>query len=403
MTTHALRTIELAEYAITELDNKELSHESAIALWQNYSAQIVVEFPSPKTDNRWRLTPQGWVGQIPISRELVLRLNPKTKIQNIFRMLEYAYRLRQFLMPKGMIDAGDVEDVFERLAVILSRRVVARARRGFYRAYVPRRETLAYLRGRLDVVHVSRAPWKVELPCRYSVHTADIEDNRILAWTLFLIGRAGLAGKTQGSMISRAFRTLQGSVLLNQYGPESCMNRRYNRLNDDYESMHALCRFFLSHTGPTHQHGENAMLPFLIDMRKLYESFVAEWLRMQLPEKFNIKSQERVILGAGSPIFVVDLVLRDAFTDQPLRVLDTKYKVPERAGQEDIYQIVTYAKLMKCREAILIYPARLGQSLDINVGDVHVRSLTFALDGDLDEAGHAFLSNLLLERFANPN
>jgi len=393
------RTIQLGEYASTELDAEALPEESAIALWRNYAAQVIVDFPSPKTGNRWILTPQGWVGQIPISPDLVLRLNPKTKVQNIFRMLEYAYRLRQFLMPPGLIDAGDIEDVFERLAVVLSRRVVARARKGFYRAYVPRQENLAYLRGRLDVRNVSRSPWKVELPCRYSLHTADIEENRILAWTLFLVGRAGFAKKIQRSLISRAFRTLQGAVLLNQYGPESCANRRYNRLNDDYESMHALCRFFLSHTGPTHQRGENAMLPFLIDMSKLYESFVAEWLRERLPKRFNIKSQERIILGEGAPIFIVDLVLCDALTGQPLGVLDTKYKVPERAGQEDIYQIVTYAKLMNCREAILIYPTRLGQSLDINIGDVHVRSLTFALDGDLEQAGQEFLSKLPVERY----
>ena len=79
------------------------------------------------------------------------------------------------------------------------------------------------------------------------------------------------------------------------------------------------------------------MLPFLIDMSKLYESFVAEWLRERLPKKFNIKSQERIILREGAPIFIVDLVLYDALTGQPLGVLDTKYKVPERAGQEERY------------------------------------------------------------------
>jgi 5-methylcytosine-specific restriction enzyme subunit McrC len=95
------RTIELGEYASTELDAKALSEESAIALWRTYAAQILVDFPSPKTGNKWILTPQGWVGQIPIAPNLVLRLNPKTKIQNIFGMLEYAYRLRQFLMPRA--------------------------------------------------------------------------------------------------------------------------------------------------------------------------------------------------------------------------------------------------------------------------------------------------------------
>jgi 5-methylcytosine-specific restriction enzyme subunit McrC len=396
MTTGPVRTFELAEYTSTEYDIQELSYDSAITLWQNYPAQMVLEFPSPKTNNRWRLTPQGWVGQIPVSRDLVLRLNPKTKIQNIFRMLEYAYRLRQFFLPKGVIDASAIEDIFKSLAVVLSRRVITRARKGFYRAYVEKHGNLAYLRGRLDLSRISCAPWKVELPCHYWLHTFDIEDNRILAWTLFLIGRSSLMAQSQDTIVGSAFRTLQGSVDVHQYGPESCVNRRYNRLNDDYHSMHALCRFFLSHTGPTHQSGENAMLPFLIDMGKLYESFVAEWLRTRLPSELIVKSQERVILGGGSPTFIVDITLYKAVNGQPLQVLDTKYKVPDRPAPEDIYQVVTYAKLMNCRQAVLVYPAQLDRMLDIEIGDVRVRTLTFAVDGDLEDAGQAFLSQLLL-------
>ena len=394
MTAGAVRTIDLVEYESTELDRTELSDELAGVLWPHYAAQINVDFPSPKTANRWVLRPQGWVGQIPISRELILRLNPKTEIRNIFRMFEYAYRLRQFLMPEGIIETGALEDVFESLAVVLSRRVIARARKGFYRAYVPLTADLTYLRGRLDVGRLCRAPWNVKLTCQYSDHTPDVEDNRIPAWTLFLIGRAGLGGEKRGNVVGRAFRTLQGSVTLTNYGPESCVDRRYNRLNEDYASIHALCRFFLSHTGPTHRGGAHGMLPFLIDMAQLYEAFVAEWLRIHLPSQFTIKRQERVIFGAGSPEFIIDLVLYDELGKQPLWVLDTKYKAPSHAAQEDIYQIVTYAKLMNCREAILIYPIGLAQPLDIEIGDVHVRSLRFAVDGDLERAGQDFLSLL---------
>ena len=46
------RTIELGEYASTELDAEALPEESAIALWQALPAQIIVDFPSPKTGNR---------------------------------------------------------------------------------------------------------------------------------------------------------------------------------------------------------------------------------------------------------------------------------------------------------------------------------------------------------------
>jgi 5-methylcytosine-specific restriction enzyme subunit McrC len=131
-------------------------------------------------------------------------------------------------------------------------------------------------------------------------------------------------------------------------------------------------------------------------MAKLYESFVAEWLYINLPPPFTVRSQHRVICGAGSPAFVIDLVLYDERTNLPLFVLDTKYKAPGRAAKEDIYQVVTYAKLMNCREAILIYPIGLEWPLDIEIGDVRVRSVEFAIDADLENAGTTFLSMLAL-------
>jgi 5-methylcytosine-specific restriction enzyme subunit McrC len=336
------------------------------------------------------------VGQIPVSRDLVLRLNPKTEIRNIFRMIEYAYHLPQAFLREGILGLSALQDVFELLAVELARRVISRARKGFYRAYVPALENLRYLRGRLDVSRLSRAPWKVDLTCHYSDHTADVEENRILAWTLFVLGRAGLGGQTQSNIVARAFRTLQGSVNLTPYGPESCINRQYNRLNEDYGPIHALCRFFLSHSGPSHRGGEHDMLPFLVDMAQLYERFVAEWLRIHLPHQFEIKSQERVVLESGAPEFIIDLVLYDKRAGKPLRVLDTKYKVRDHAGRDDISQIVTYAKLMNCQEAILIYPVELAQPLDVAIGDVRVRSLSFCVDGNLEVAGLQFLSTLSL-------
>ncbi len=51
-------------------------------------------------------------------------------------------------------------------------------------------------------------------------------------------------------------------------GPDSCDGRTYNRLNADYEPMHALCRFFLNNSGPTHERGDRPMLPFLVNMSR---------------------------------------------------------------------------------------------------------------------------------------
>ena len=52
-------------------------------------------------------------------------------------------------------------------------------------------------------------------------------------------------------------------------GADRCVGRTYNRLNADYEPMHALCRFFLENSGPAHARGDRSMLPFLVNMPRL--------------------------------------------------------------------------------------------------------------------------------------
>ena len=90
----------------------------------------------------------------------------------------------------------------------------------------------------------------------------------------------------------------------------------------------------------------------------------------------------------------MDLILRDIETNEILYVLDTKYKAPDKVENTDRNQVVTYATLLNCKNAILIYPQNLKAPIDQQIGDIRVRSLTFSLDSDLNEAGKAFLTSL---------
>ena len=68
--------------------------------------------------------------------------------------------------------------------------------------------------------------------------------------------------------------------------------------------------------------------------------------------------------------------------------------VPTFPSSRDVEQIVAYAEIKRCKEAILIYPKSLDQPLDEMFGDIRVRSLSFSLDGDLDLAGRQFIRGL---------
>src|SRR3712207_4292855 len=78
-----------------------------------------------------------------------------------------------------------------------------------------------------------------------------------------------------------------------------------------------------------------------------------------------------------------------------LCVLDTKYKDTTTPSTDDGAQIVAYAEKMGCQEAIRVYPRGVPHSFEARVGDIRVRSLSFSLEGDVDEAGHRFMRTVL--------
>lgn len=400
--SHHPQVITLTEYEDTFLSRDRLPDAVGKMLWENYRRQLAVTFPNPATADRWQLTPQGWVGHIPLTPDYHFALQPKISLANLFGMLDYAYNLKSFHILAGLINCHSLDDFYEQLASILARRVLDRTRQGVYRAYVSRAGRLPYVRGRLDVRPASQQPGQVKLECQYEEHTADIEDNQILAWTLFQIARSGSLLHLERALplVRQAYRTLHGLVTPVAHPARACLGRFYHRLNEDYRPMHALCRFFLEQIGPGHQLGDRTMLPFLVDMARLYEQFVAEWLRAHLPSGYQLKAQEPVDVDRVRA--VIDLVLLETGTGQVRCVLDTKYKAPARPANEDIYQIVAYAKLKKCRQAILVYPAALPEPLDTMWDDIRLRSLTFSLAGDLEQAGQQFLQDLGISALAHP-
>lgn len=396
---HTTEIIQLSEYESVLLPCEKLTEAAGEILWRDYNNQINVEFPSPRTKGQWQLTAQGWVGYIPLSSEFALALHPRVPLRNLFGMLEYAHRLKSFHFLNGLMECQSLQEFYERLANVLARRVLDRGRKGLYRTYVENIEHLPCVRGRLDLRQIVRKPWEVKLKCRYEEHTSNIEDNQILVWTLWCITRSGVCTERVLPTLRLAYRGLQGFVTLQRVSPQACVGRLYNRLNDDYLPLHSLCRFFLEQSGPSHESGRYVMLPFLVNMARLYELFIAEWLKLHLPQDIVLKSQERVNIDEeGRFHFNIDLVLYEVRTGYARCVIDTKYR-PSGSTPEDLAQVVAYATAKSCREAILVYPALLSQSINVTIGDIHVRSLTFQLDGDLERAGQVFVQELLASGF----
>jgi 5-methylcytosine-specific restriction enzyme subunit McrC len=400
------RTIRFREYQERFFSDASLSAEEIDRIAHLYGRasadeedgsqgrQFEVEYMPGAAHARWRVQAQGWVGHIPVTPDLTLVVRPKVPVGNLFRMWEHAYDLRGVEFPEGLTHSRRLDELYSQLARNLATRVLGRARQGFYRDYRSEDDNLSVVRGRIDLRRLARAPWTVNFDCHFQEHTGDVEENRLLAWTLYSIGRSGICTEDVAPIVRQAYRAVQSFTTLEHYHSSACKSRRYNRLNGDYEPLHALCWFFLANAGPHYQVGEAAMVPFMFSMPELFELFVARWLGANAAPGWQFVPHWTYPIDRVAGLwFDCDLVLNDP-DGEPVCVLDTKYKKPPKPATSDIAQVVAYAEAAGCRDAILLYPSPLDSPLDGSVGSIRVRSLVFDLKQDLNDAGVRLLADL---------
>ena len=387
MTTSAPVTIQLREWEEVLIPRTRITEETAAALVATHPTHIDLGYPTPKTAGHWSLTPRGYVGILPIDQSTVVAIEPKVPIENVFRMLEWAYDLRAFPWPEQTIQAQSVGELFESLARVLARRIRDRTRKGLHRRYIEREEHLPFVRGRMELRGAHRLLWEPAVHCHFEEHTLDHPGNQLLLWTLQTVLRSGILSPTSASEVGSAARAMRGAVSSVPFNEADCTRQYYDRLNHDYRPLHALCRFFLSQTGPSQRVGERQMSPFLLKMDRLFEAFVARWLRAQLPSSRRLRIQES---GSFDPFgeigYSMDIVLYER-AGRPLAVIDTKYKRSVQPDTADVHQVVAYAVEKGCREAILVYPQAVVAPKDFLVGPVRVRTAGFPLDGTVEDGG----------------
>ena len=390
------KIIELIEHQPKEYPREDIDMNLGELLYRKYGSEIDVEFPSPKTNHRWRLKSKNWVGLLPLNEDVTLSLKPKFPLENLFGLWEYAYRLKSFHIPEGVTSSSSLSEFYNHLAKILARRINERGKRGLYQAYIGREEKLPYITGKMNLTHMMERPWEVDIQCEYEENTGDNMHNQILLATLYRILRSGHLRPDIISQVKLAYKTLESSVSMQDITSRDCLNQVYNSLNKDYQLLHGLCRFFLESRGPNYESGRHTTIPFIVNMAGLFELFVAEWLAIHLPSQYTIKAQETVAIGEDNPMaFHIDLVIYDRYTGEVKAVLDTKYKDTTTIQNSDFNQILAYAVSKRTKKGILIYPQRMKNSIYYGTNGYEIRGISFDIQGDIEEGGEQFLRELI--------
>jgi 5-methylcytosine-specific restriction enzyme subunit McrC len=340
-----------------------------------------VKVAPTETPGVYRICATSWVGDVGLP-SLRLAIEPKVDRANLVHLMTRGERTRLFETEFGY--AAD------RLLYLACDLFTAAANRalgaGVLHEYDERREDLAYVRGRLDLIRLAQRQGLVPpVPSVHAERTADVPANRMLAQASRALVHAGVGAERARRLRRILARLMDAGVSLDETVPPST---RFvvTRLNRRYAPALGLARLVLQGQGIDRREGETRATSFLVDMDLLFEDYVGDVLTRELaPMGLTVQRQRRDHLDEGRRIAIrPDLVVLRA--DAPVAVVDAKYKRlarGEHPDTADVFQLATYCERLGVNLAVLVYPQveRAEYRLRLPLG-VRLQTLALPLEGD---------------------
>jgi 5-methylcytosine-specific restriction enzyme subunit McrC len=335
----------------------------------------------------YSVNPRQFVGHFRLPSGRIVLVRPKIPGACVIRMLAYVYSnfsgqayIRQAFLPDTVAYEGDAL-LFEPLVQHLNELVAHRALRGLYQEYIPHEENLPFLRGAVQVPrHLQDNHSRPDrIFCRFHENTVDNGDNQIVKWTLIrLLSHPDWSVKTVQMLKTNLHQFERVSV--RQPGARMVNRLHYHRLNDDYQPIHALCKFFLDGMAFSEKVGGVAFRGVLLDMNKLFEDYVTNaFVRVARPTRVSVVAQHTGEMSRFPIDFRPDIVLRCG--GRVVGVVDAKYKHVEDKGysNHDFYQALAYGTALNTSRTYLFFPSTEAEFLKKGIVHIHNSPITIDL------------------------
>ena len=280
------------------------------------------------------------------------------------------------------IDAGAMtplgwqrDTILELLIRLYCAKLADAVRQGMPRKYTDWEDDLPTLRGRLDVTRQfsTLAVSLQKLACQFDALSPDIALNQVTRAAIAKLSRVALAPDNQ-----RALREL--SFIYTDISEVSPRALRWDlivldRSSARWRELLSLARLFL---GDRHQQTSAGPIDghaLLFEMNVLFEQYVARLLTRALAgTELSVSAQggQRDCLFEGDTGRFrtrPDLIIRRG--SRIVLIVDTKWKrvtqiddPKQGVKQSDVYQLMAYGQVYKCRDVVLLYPHHGGLEPD---------------------------------------
>jgi len=349
---------------LVEFQSREaaLPREVYDVLRTRYAGKI--DLTPTERHGTYKVAARDFVGRISLPGGMMLVIQPKVGVSNLFYMLCAAPALARFHPPPAQI--AENPDILPFIFSALVNGIESLARRGLYKAYVSQEEDLSFVRGRINLTaQLTRyGRLKHRHVCRYADLTSDVPENRVVASTLRYLptllqdqSESGLVHRTR--YLSRLFG---GISLVSRRDALALLSTiKLHRLNAQYGPVLSLCGLALRNLTLDERPGPHPFASFLVDMPRLFESFLTVKLRESLP-RYGLRAvaQQHDYLDEGRRVGIrPDVLVYSRSGATPLLVLDAKYRSLDDNGSDisrDLYQVSAYMDRYGLHHGVLVYP-----------------------------------------------
>ncbi|MGY4663590.1 5-methylcytosine-specific restriction enzyme subunit McrC [Pseudomonas chlororaphis] len=271
-------------------------------------------------------------------------------------------------------------------------------KRGLRFDYQRIEEEQRFLRGQLNVVAQMRQPpgRQHHFQIRHDVFLPDRPENRVLKRALDQVCKS--TQQSDNWRLAHELRSLLAEIPASSRPQADLRVWSCDRLMAHYRAVKPWCELILNEQIPLAVSGQWHGMSLLFPMERLFEQYVAAWLRRNLQAGVVLTTQARSEYLCQHDTGRIFRLEPDLLVTQGTQnwVLDTKWKRVDAGdrkgkyglGQGDFYQLFAYGqKYLKGKgELVLIYPSRIAfrEALPIfNFEDgLSLRVLPFDLDLD---------------------
>jgi 5-methylcytosine-specific restriction enzyme subunit McrC len=279
------------------------------------------------------------------------------KIQNIYYMLAYAFRVLTE-NSYASIATEEFDHIGDLCAAILAKGIANQIKQGLGREYICQTKALSSPRGKIDISASlkQQTPMKKQLVCEFDDFSENAYINQILKTTSLLLIRSEDVRSEHKKALKKVMLYFYG---VDTVDPHSIRwsSIRYHRNNATYKMLINICYLVINGLLLTKQDGSRKLAHYLDDQRmhSLYEKFVLEYYRKHYPQYRAAASHIDWNVDDGIVAFLptmkTDIMLR--YNDKTL-IIDTKYYQhtmqtisfydSRTMHSHNMYQIFTYVK-----------------------------------------------------------